>query len=656
MFDYSVVSIIYVAPSANGSGLYPQPESACSLNHALQIIQELRGAHLMQPITIKFHAGEYYFDKTISLVPPLSNVTFEPFGDGDVFFYGARKITDFRKTEFNGTPCFGAYIDDVKNGKLWFTDLYVDGLRADFTRYPENGYLLMKDSEIPHATVHSQGSHWFIAADNDMEKLRSLYAFNDCFISFNHYWIDEHTPVTSLDKETGKVTMSYKSRSEIHEGQEYIIENVAEMFSKPNQWYLDRQTGMLYYIPRNAEMTPESISVFAPVISKFFRIEGYENQRVSGIRFRDITFACTKGDYGSGSPEEPYASDCQSVCSADGIISLQFAENCGFDHCTFRNYGLHGINISYGSRNIKIEYCTFFDAGGGGIRINGTNYYDNKKDWETYGNTVSDCVIKRVGRRYLSSCGILSMNSYENDFIHNEISDLFYTGISCGWVWGYTKSVSRNNRILDNHIFNVGQGLLSDMGGIYLLGTQEGTIVRGNKIHDIKCKQYGGWALYTDEGSTGMTLEYNLCYNTSSNSYHQHYGAANVVRNNIFALSDSPLMHITRLESHMSILFINNIYYSKGTPILQEYREPTSFYTGRNLLFSKNDFMYCKNGWDGEIKELEDAQKRGLENESIVADPLFADPDNLDFTLSDDSPAFALGFRKYDWSKAGPRI
>ena len=69
------------------------------------------------------------------------------------------------------------------------------------------------------------------------------------------------------------------------------------------------------------------------------------------------------------------------------------------------------------------------------------------------------------------------MHTYENVIAHNEIADLNYTGISCGWVWGYENSITRENLIEKNHIHDIGNGVLSDMGGIYLLGNQQGTIV-----------------------------------------------------------------------------------------------------------------------------------------------------------------------------------
>ena len=44
-----------------------------------------------------------------------------------------------------------------------------------------------------------------------------------------------------------------------------------------------------------------------------------------------------------------------------------------------------------------------------------------------------------------------------------------------------------------------------------------------------------------------------------------------------------------------------------------------------------------------------------MDAESVVADPLFVDPENGDFTLKPESPALKLGFRPIDVSIVGPR-
>ncbi|MBO5649369.1 MAG: hypothetical protein J6S76_05595, partial [Clostridia bacterium] len=56
-----------------------------------------------------------------------------------------------------------------------------------------------------------------------------------------------------------------------------------------------------------------------------------------------------------------------------------------------------------------------------------------------------------------------------------------------------------------------------------------------------------------------------------------------------------------------------------------------------------------------DLPTLEAAQAVGMDLESVIADPGFADAANDDFTISEDSPARSIGFVPYDWSICGPR-
>jgi len=81
---------------------------------------------------------------------------------------------------------------------------------------------------------------------------------------------------------------------------------------------------------------------------------------------------------------------------------------------------------------------------------------------------------------------------------------VWYTAISMGWTWGYGKSAAQRNQVEYNHIHHIGiktdddQPILSDLGGIYTLGNQEGGMIRFNKFHDMAAIKYGGWGIYFD--------------------------------------------------------------------------------------------------------------------------------------------------------------
>ena len=65
---------------------------------------------------------------------------------------------------------------------------------------------------------------------------------------------------------------------------------------------------------------------------------------------------------------------------------------------------------------------------------------------------------------------------------------------------------------------------LGDGGGIYTLGFQPGTVVRGNLVHAVgygtqSCRELtGGRGIYFDQGSTGFRVEGNVVYDVPGNA------------------------------------------------------------------------------------------------------------------------------------------
>jgi hypothetical protein len=208
------------------------------------------------------------------------------------------------------------------------------------------------------------------------------------------------------------------------------------------------------------------------------------------------------------------------------------------------------------------------------------------------------------------------------------------------------------NKIEFNRIHHLGWGVLSDMGGVYTLGLAQGTTVSNNVIHDVySYDRYGrgGWGLYNDEGSTGIVLENNLVYRIKTGTYHQHYGRENMVRNNILAQSMDGQIQRSRVEEHLSFTLSHNlIYWDRGPLIAAGSINDDNVKFESNLYFDASGQPVDFQGWT-----LDERQAKGWDVGSTIADPQFVDPAHGDFRLKPGSPAAAVGFQPFDYSRAG---
>ena len=640
---------------------------------ALERVRNMRAVGSRQPVRIVVTDEIYFVEKPIEITNDIDQLTI--CGLNGTVISGGVPVEGFKEDTFHGHKCFSAHVPQVEQG-LWSTDFYVDGRRADFTAFPKDGFHAAEEVENK-ADAYDAQSKWFIPFAKERELFKSLRNFEDCFVSFNHFWVDEHSPIEHFDPETGKIEMRYLSRYSIHHANpcakmRWKLENVAEAFEHPGEWYLDRPTATLYYIPFEKGQTPERTHGYLPMAHQLFLIRGEKEKKVNDITFRDLTFSHTRSDKSSRwltdfhtpvPDDHPgFACDEQGLNEACGAVEFRYAHGCKVEHCLFTCLGLHAITLENGSDHIRIYANRFFRLGGGAVKING-GAYGCEKGEETFDNTVSQNEITCCGQRYAASCGIMIMHAYGNTVSHNEIGWQYYTGISVGWIWNYGDNITKENLIEKNHVHHIGQGVLSDMGGIYLLGVQPGTVVRNNIVHDVQGCGYGGTGIYTDEGSAQILVEKNIVYNIHSAAYNHHYGRMNTVRNNIFCKAGQ-MVQASRPELHTGLLMERNIMVSEGHFAYgYGYKQEGPSCGNLNMIAGDHNLHFdvkgdpCLIDLEGKRFTLAQAQETfGLEFGSQYADPKFRDYENDDFTLCEDSPAFKLGFEPIDTSDVGVTV
>ncbi len=593
-------------------------------------------------LRIDIREGTYRLDEPLVLGPEDGGaekllMIYQGHPGEKVILSGGKKISGWTETEKNGMNVWVAELPEKFRSKV-FREFYVNGDRVEQARLPEEGlYYFPTVVDVSGETKWSNGSLGAEFLEGDIKDFKNL---QDVEIVAYTRWIESRQKIASVDLESNTVTFDRRSTFRLEDTRlkdrfgRYYLENVWEGLDRPGEWYHDFQEGKIYYVPRVGEKI--STSTFeVPCVEQIVRVIGTEDHEVQNLKFENLVFERAEWIYPEGD-----AGSVQAAFETPGAVHFENATHSGLVHCTVQEVGDYGVEIGKGCSDCFVKASTIQDLGAGGIKLG----HGSTK------STVADCTFQRGSRIYASGVGVWIGHSGHNEVIHNEVFDFFYTGISVGWSWGYDPSDAVANNISYNHIHQIGQGLISDMGGIYTLGIAEGTTLAHNLIHDVSSYSYGGWGIYPDEGSTHILVENNIVYRTKTGGFHQHYGKENTIRNNIFAFAAIQQLQRSREEDHKSFDFVNNIVtYDEGTLLGSTWKND-NWFMDNNIYWNPEPTKVDFTG-----QTLQEWRERGHDKNSVIADPLFMDVKNDDFRLSPNSPALQLGFQPIDLSKAGPR-
>ena len=221
-----------------------------------------------------------------------------------------------------------------------------------------------------------------------------------------------------------------------------FVENIFEELDTINEWYLDKETSVLYFYP-DSSIDLETANFEYASLENLVTFNGTELNPVRNITLDGFKFRRTIRTFLKN--KEPLLRSDWTIYRG-GSVYFEGTENCSIKNCEFSQIGGNAIFFNHFNKNNLVEGCHIHEVGANAICFVGDTAAVRNPKFIPYGPRVSieemDFTPGHKNNNYPQNCVV------EDNLIHN-------IGTIEKQVAGVEISMSAFITLRHNSIYNV---------------------------------------------------------------------------------------------------------------------------------------------------------------------------------------------------------
>lgn len=635
-------AVFHVAPTGNDRNDGSEAKPFRTLSRARDAVRALKKASLpKRGVKILIAGGDYAMGSPLTLTAEDSGTAGAPVvyqaepGQAPVFRGGARvtmwkPIADAKLREKLDASVRGRVLEaDVK--ALGVTDLgdatdlrrrpelFVNGVPQTLARWPNEGFV--KTGEVLGTDTFTEWGTIKGCRDGKFRYVEDRPGrwLDEPDVRLYGYWFwdwyEEYQKVSGIDANAKAFTLAKPySNYGYRKDQRYYAANLFCEIDLPGEWYLDRRTSVLYWLPPEGVDASKAETVLSVADQPFITMSDVSHVTILGLTFQEAR--------------------------GDGI-HIRDGADCLIAGCTIRRLGGDAIVIEGGLRH-GIFGCTMNTLGCGGTRVAG----GDRKTLTPGGHFVENCTVSDISRIKRTYTPAVLLDGCGNRIAHNLFERMPSSAMR----------IEGNDHLIELNVIRSAVQESDDQGGIDMFGNPlyRGVVIRWNRWSDIVGgTQCGAAGIRLDDMISGVTIHGNLferCGAVQFGGVQIHGGKENLVDGNVFIDCFAGMSFSRWGEKRWLESISRFLRQAAEEPYASRYPDLANLKTGADTNFiARNLFAHCSSTF------LRDGGVERAALNTVTDGPVDLRVASRELLLTSPIPLDEMGPYEHPWRRADVR-